>query len=147
MQSHQIYCINSVVIYVRTHVRSYVLFYSYVILLTSYLNAAGFLNSFYSSCDIMDWVYRKWADGRVEGGGGWETEGGLKQPFGFKLRCCAFSIWHELIQSVGWAKTAVRNSLVPHAVILMLLRAKKCILIVQQHQQKSFVKVDMAIHD
>ena len=65
--------------------------------------------------------------------GGWEAEGGLKQPFELKQQCCAFSILHEMIQSSGEAKIAVRSSLVPHAVLLMPLRAEKCILMVQQH--------------
>ena len=69
------------------------------------------------------------------GGSGWEAEGGLKQPFGLKQQCRAFSMGQELVQSTGWAKTAVRSSLVPHdAVLLMLLRAEKCILVVLQHQ-------------
>ena len=73
--------------------------------------------------------------GGLEGGrGGWEAEGGLKQPFGLKQQCCAFSMGPELVQSTGWAKTTVRCSLVPHAVLLMPLRAEKCILVVLQHQ-------------
>ena len=55
---------------------------------------------------------RGWGGGR----GRWEAEGGLKQPFGFKQQCCVFSMGLELVQSTGWAKTAVRSSLVPHAV-------------------------------
>ena len=34
----------------------------------------------------------------------------------------------------GGAKTAVRSSLVPHAVLLMPLRGEKCILVVLQHR-------------
>ena len=64
------------------------------------------------------------------GGGGWKVEGWLKQPFGLKQQCCAFSMGSELVQSTGWAKTAIRSSLVPHAVLLMPLRAEKCILVV-----------------
>ena len=69
---------------------------------------------------------------RGVGGGldGWEAKGGLKQPFGLEQQCYAFSMGPELIQSTGWAKTAVKSSLVPHAVPLMPLRAKKCILVV-----------------
>ena len=37
------------------------------------------------------------------GGGGWEAKGGLKQPFGLKQQCCAFSMGPELVQSIGWA--------------------------------------------
>ena len=37
------------------------------------------------------------------GGGGarWEAEGRLKQPFGLKQPCCAFSMGPELVQSTG----------------------------------------------
>ena len=73
--------------------------------------------------------------GRQEGGGGgWEAEGGLKQPFGLKQQCCAFSMGPELVQSTGWAMAAVRSSLVPHAVLLMPLRAEKCIIVIRQHR-------------
>ena len=65
-----------------------------------------------------------------EGGGGWEAEGGLKQPFGLKQQCCALSMGHRLVESTREAKTAVRNSLVPHAVLLMPSRAMKCTLVV-----------------
>ena len=41
------------------------------------------------------------------GGGGWEAEGGLKQPLRLKEQCCAFSLWHKLIQSTKEAKTGV----------------------------------------
>ena len=44
------------------------------------------------------------------GGGVWEAEGGLKQPLRLKEQCCAFSLWHKLIQSTKEAKTGVRNS-------------------------------------
>ena len=27
--------------------------------------------------------------------GGWEAEGGLKQPLRLKEQCCAFSLWHK----------------------------------------------------
>ena len=57
----------------------------------------------------------KW--GQVGSGGRWEAEDGLKQPLGLKQHCCAFSLVPELVQSTGWAKTAVRSSLVPHAVL------------------------------
>ena len=40
--------------------------------------------------------------GQVGGGsGGWEAEGRLKQPFGVKQQCCAFSMGPELVQSTG----------------------------------------------
>ena len=80
------------------------------------------------------------------GEGGWEAKGGLKQPFGLKQHCCAFCLGPELVQSTEWAKTAVRSSLVSHAVLLMPLRAEKCILVVQQHWQKVSVKADLAIY-
>ena len=63
-------------------------------------------------------------------GGGWEAEGGLKQPFGLKQQCCALSMGHRLVESTREAKTAVRSSLVPHAVLLMPSRAMKCTLVV-----------------
>ena len=37
----------------------------------------------------------------------------------------------EQVQSTGWAKTAIRSSLVPHAVLLMPLKAEKCIIVAQ----------------
>ena len=43
-------------------------------------------------------------------GGGWEAEGGLKQPFGLKQQCCALSMGHRLVESTREAKTAVRSS-------------------------------------
>ena len=72
--------------------------------------------------------------GVVGGGGRWEAEDRLKQPFGLKQQCCALSMGPELVQSTGWAMAAVRSSLVPHAVLLMPLRAEKCILAVLQHR-------------
>ena len=73
--------------------------------------------------------------GRGVGGGrgGWKAEGGLKQPLRLKEQCCAFSLWHKLIQSTKEAKTGVRSSLVPHTVLLMPLRTMKCTLVVSQH--------------
>ena len=68
------------------------------------------------------------------GGGGWEAEGGLKQPLRLKEQCCAFSLWHKLIQSTKEAKTGVRSSMVPHTVLLMPLRTMKCTLVVSQHR-------------
>ena len=64
------------------------------------------------------------------GGGGWEAEGGPKQPFGPKQQCCALSMGHRLVESTREAKTAVRSSLVHHAVLLMPSRAMKCTLMV-----------------
>ena len=72
------------------------------------------------------WAGRGWGGG----GGGWEAEGGLKQPFGLKQQCCALSMGHRLVESTREAKTAVRSSLVPHAVLLMPSRAIKCTLVV-----------------
>ena len=101
------------------------------------------------------------------GGGGWGAVGGVKHPFGLKGQCCAFSKCHELIQSTREAQTAVRSSLVPHAVLLthpeliqstreaqtavrsslvphaVLLthpRTMKCTLVVSQHRQKAVCK-------
>ena len=72
--------------------------------------------------------------------GGWGAEGGVKHPFGLQGQCCAFSKCHELIQSTREAQTAVRNSLVPHAVLLMHPRTMKCTLVVSQHRQKAICK-------
>ena len=98
------------------------------------------------------------------GGGGWGAEGGAKHPFGLKGQYCAFSKWHERIQSTRehpfglkgqycafskWheriqstreAQTAVRSSLVPHAVLLTHPRTMKCTLVVSQHRQKAVCK-------
>ena len=74
------------------------------------------------------------------GGGGWGAEGGVKHPFGLKGQCCAFSKWHERIQSTREAQTAVRSSLVPHAVLLTHPRTMKCTLVVSQHRQKAVCK-------
>ena len=75
------------------------------------------------SLPVISWI-ESIGGGLVGGGrGGWEVEGGLKQPFGLKQQYCAFSMGPKLEQSTGWAKTAVRSSLVPHAVLLKPLRA------------------------
>ena len=81
-----------------------------------------------------------WEGGGVGGGGGWGAVGGVKHPFGLKGQCCAFSKCHELIQSTREAQTAVRSSLVPHAVLLTHPRTMKCTLVVSQHQQKAVCK-------
>ena len=74
------------------------------------------------------------------GGGGWGAVGGVKHPFGLKGQCCAFSKCHELIESTREAQTAVRSSLVPHAVLLTHPRTMKCTLVVSQHRQKAVCK-------
>ena len=56
--------------------------------------------------------------GGVGGGGRWGAIGELKHPFRFKEQCCTFSMGHKLIQSIREAKTAVRSSFVPHAILL-----------------------------
>ena len=81
-----------------------------------------------------------WEGGGVGGGGGWGVVGGVKQPFGPKGQCCAFSKCHELIPSTREAQTAVRSSLVPHAVLLTHPRTMKCTLVVSQHRQKAVCK-------
>ena len=53
--------------------------------------------------------------------------------------CLQFK-WHELIQSTREAQTAVRSSLVPHAVLLTHPRTMKCTLVVSQHRQKAVCK-------
>ena len=60
--------------------------------------------------------------------------------FRLKGQCCAFSKCHELIQSTREAQTAVRSSLVPHAVPLTHPRTMKCTLVVSQHRQKAVCK-------
>ena len=74
------------------------------------------------------------------GGGGWGAVGGVKHSFGLKGQCCAFCKCHELIQSTREAQTAVRSSLVPHAVLLTHPRTMKCTLVVSQHRQKAVCK-------
>ena len=68
--------------------------------------------------------------GWAGGGGRWEAEGRLKQPFGLKQQCCALSMGHRPVESTREAKTAVRSSLVPHVVLLMPSRAMKFTLVV-----------------
>ena len=75
-----------------------------------------------------------------EGWGGWGAEGRVKHPFGLKGQCCAFSKCHEWTRSTREAQTAVRSSLVPHAVLLTHPRTMKCTLVVSQHQQKPVCK-------
>ena len=60
----------------------------------------------------------------------WGAIGRVKKPFGLKQHCCAFSLLYKLIQSSREAQTAVKNSLVPHAVLLKPLGAMKCIFVV-----------------
>ena len=72
--------------------------------------------------------------------GGWGAEGGAKHPFGPKGQRRAFSNWHERIQSTREAQTAVRSSLVPHAVLLTHPRTMKCTLVASQHRQKAVCK-------
>ena len=72
--------------------------------------------------------------------GGWGAKGGVKHPFGLKGQCCAFSKCHERIQSTREVQTAVRSSLVPHAVLLTHPRTMKCTLVVSQHRQKAVCK-------
>ena len=63
-------------------------------------------------------------EGGVEAGGRWGAEGGLTQPFRLKQHCFTFSMRHELTEFTRRAKTAARNSLVPHAVLLLPLIAE-----------------------
>ena len=74
------------------------------------------------------------------GVGGRGAEGEAKHPFGPKGKCCAFSKWHERMQSTREAQTAVRSSLVPHAVLLTHPRTMNCTLVVSQHRQKAVCK-------
>ena len=60
--------------------------------------------------------------GRVGGGDEWEAIGGLKQTFIRKRQCCAISRLPRLAQLTGEARSAVRISLAPHAVLSMPLR-------------------------
>ena len=89
-----------------------------------------------------------WAGGRGVGGGGggWEAEGGPKQPFRLKEQCCTFNLWHKLLQCTKEAKTGERSSLVPHAVLSMHPRAMKCTLVVYSIDKRLSVKADLAIY-
>ena len=78
------------------------------------------------------------------GGGGWEAEGGLKQPFELKQQCCVLSMGPALVQSTGWAMAAVRSSLVPHAVLLMPRNTSSWF---NNIGKKPSVKADLAIYD
>ena len=88
IQSRQISCINSVITYIRSYVQ-----YHFIANSTSSLNTAGFLMAF--SVPVISQI-GSIGGGQVGGGGGrrgrWESGGGLKQPFGHKQQCCAFSI-------------------------------------------------------
>ena len=77
------------------------------------------------------------------GGGGWEAKGRPNQQFELKQQYCAFSMGPEWVQSTGSAKTAIRSSLVPHAVLLMLLRAEKWI---NRIGKKLSAKANLAIY-
>ena len=110
----------------------YVRSYRFIAISTSYLNAAGFSEFFsvpvISQINFMGvgWTRGGWG----EAGGRWEAEGRLKQPFGLKQHCCAFSVDTYLNWSnQRGAKTAVKS---PHTV--------------QQHWQKSSMKTDLAIY-
>ena len=56
--------------------------------------------------------------GRVGCGGRWGAEVGLKKPIRLKQQYFVFSMRHKLMQCIRLTKTAVRSSLVPHAVLL-----------------------------
>ena len=117
--------------------------YHFIANSASYLNAAGFWDGF--SAPVISRIES--LGGRVGGGGGWGAEGGLKHLFGLKERCYAFSKWHELIQSTRETQTAVRSSLVPHAIFLLTcLRTMKCTFVVHSICKKPSVKVDLAIY-
>ena len=72
--------------------------------------------------------------GGVGSGGGWGAKGGVKHPFGPKEQWCVFRKWHELTKSTREAQTAVRSSLVPHAVLLTRPRTMKCTFVVSQNR-------------
>ena len=109
---------------------SYVYSFHFIIISTRYLNAAGFLDGFLSSCNITDLVYRRWVGGR---GMGWEmgwvgSHWRVKAPVQTQkiVLCLQYVTQAGAIQ----AKTAVRSSFVPHSILLMPFRAMKCILVV-----------------
>ena len=52
------------------------------------------------SLPVISWI-EPTGGGQAGGGGGWEAEGGLKQPFGLKQQCCALSMGPEPVQSTG----------------------------------------------
>ena len=51
-----------------------------------------------------------------------EAESSLKHPFRLKEQCCTLNMGCKLIQSTREAKSAVRSSLVPHAILLKALQ-------------------------
>ena len=123
VQSRQIYYIN---------VYSYS--YHFIAISIRYLNAAGFFGSVFSLPVIS----------RIESIGGGRVGGGRWGKVRSQRRAKA-TIWTQtavLYPQYGTrtgtihrgAKTAVRSNLVPHAVLLMPLWAKKCILVVLQHR-------------
>ena len=59
--------------------------YHFIANSNSYLNAAGFLESFSVP------VKYHGLSPLIGSGGGWGAEGGVKHPFGLKEQCCAFS--------------------------------------------------------
>ena len=75
---HLVSCINSAVIYIRS--------YHFIAISTSYLNAAGFSDSFFMFFNITDWLYKGWAGGRR----GWDEAG-----LGGKLKAVKTTIYTQ----------------------------------------------------
>ena len=110
-------------------VSSYTSFYSYFYQL---LECCRLLNGYFSSCDNRLNLWR--CKGR-RGKWGWrwgglEAEDGLKQQFSITVPLLYVTIndRSRVVQDCCY-----RSCLVPPVVLLMLLRAEKCIFIVQQH--------------
>ena len=53
------------------------------------------------------------------GGGGWEAEGGLHLPLGYRQWCCVFSRGQIQAQSTGQTEVVVSSSLAPPTSLLM----------------------------
>ena len=73
-------------------------------------------------------------EGWGEAGAGEKPKVGQSNHLDPSSSAVPFSMGPELVQSTGWAKTAVMSSLVPHAVLLVPLRVEKCIIVVSQHR-------------
>ena len=78
--------------------------------------------------------------------GGGKPKAGLTNYSDLRSRTVAFNKGPALLQSIGWVKTASRSSLVSHAVLLMPLRAKKCMSWFSSISRKTSVKADLTIY-
>ena len=76
--------------------------------------------------------------GGVGGGGGCGAEGRVKHSKSGAVPSVSDINWY--VQSTREAQTAVRTSLVPYAVLLMLPRTMTCTFVVLQHWKKTVCK-------